>query len=807
MVVAAILIIGLMIMSVLVTVYETHSLFLRTRSPVVREVVGAITADFKRALASMLAVATRAYFNYSEFSDLTDRFSSYGMSMNNRHNFTVARQVAKTYLEYWRQSIIKAYGEYGVQVSYEILQLDLSKELGRQRTVYNLMKSYWYLPTSGSYAYAKLRLNITAMGFYNWESDVLVGLTLTVYRKPISVTNQNVTIMINVRQDGSLDYSTNPPSIVGTPYGRLITKGWVRIYYPQMDANGRFTGKWLQATIKDVTYAGMGNYSVTFEPSLPVLTDLKGEQYVPIMVVVSDERGIIVEASTYSYIYFAVKRNTPDTLIYYNLSYYVSPYHSLPILIKETFNRTRDISNEVYTLEMSSNLSLFWLGQKLSVDPTLKLPPFPYIPIKQIRVNVTLDGTTATLSERPIQYENWTTVLWHDEPVDYPVGLSDPQMDFVKGDKYNTKLVFQVKFPTTNIHEQYVTLWWYDDLDTEPAVYQTQIKYIYKREGGQVTWKDVWHPLYDVEFVDLEHHQSRDYYDYKGVAAFVLWNPSTDKAFGPYNLHAFGVYNGKTGRYRPYGTWQVYYNYMRYSWIQAPIRIFAVLNTTLVGNVYASGDVSDRYYETLAVVQVVNGTRYIPVITYIYWRYSQTGSGYWLFTEMGKGYADYFAYTAAGYQYSKNTTFVYRYSDVENACPCPANLFCGGPLINPDPGVLMAHWSLGGIGRAVVLNQAAVKLLQKIGGSDASFSSTPFTPEGEPQGSIEADFWPYRPPPCTMSKTVPQVAKKLSYWAVLFDFRSSGPGFANYGGEEMWKNAYIYAPMFLENYAPRIVKP
>ncbi|MEM3457745.1 hypothetical protein [Thermofilum sp.] len=787
MVVAAILIIGLMIMSVLVTVYETHSLFLRTRSPVVREVVGAITADFKRALASMLAVATRAYFNYSEFSDLTDRFSSYGMSMNNRHNFTVARQVAKTYLEYWRQSITKAYGEYGVQVSYEILQLDLSKELGRQRTVYNLMKGYWYLPTSGSYAYAKLRLNITAMGFYNWESDVLVGLTLTVYRKPISVTGQNVTIMINVRQDGSLDYSTSPPSVVGTPYGRLITKGWVRIYYPQMDASGRFTGKWLQAKIRDVTYAGMGNYSVTFEPSLPVLTDLKGDQYVPIMVVVSDERGIIVEASTYYYIYFAVQRNTPNTtLIYYDSSGN-----------KKTLTRPSDISNEVYTLEMSSNLSLFWLGQKLSVDPTLKLPPFPYIPIKQIRVNVTLDGTTATLRERPIQYENWTTVVWHGEPVDYPVGLSDPQMDFVKGDKYNTKLVFQVKFPLNSITKQIVALWWHDDLDTEPAVYQTQIQYIYKREGGQVTWKDVWHPLYDVEFVDLEHQQSREYGNYYGVAAFVLWNPSTDNAFGPYNLHAFGVYYGNLGRYRPYGTWQVYYNYMRYSWIQAPIRIFAVLNTTLVGNVYASGDVRSDYYDTIAIVQVVNGTRYIPVITYIYWKNTRSDEGYWLATEMGKGVADQFLYLTAGLQTIENKKLAnWTYNS-----PFP---WKETPRVEcyPDPGIMLAHWSTtNNIGRALVLNRDGVKKLGEIGGSDARFCTTKFAPGNVKQGSIEYAFWP-----STTSKTVQQ-GRKLSYWAVLFDFRSSGPGFDNYGGEEMWKNAYIYAPMFLEDYAPRIVKP
>jgi hypothetical protein len=386
-------------------------------------------------------------------------------------------------------------------------------------------------------------------------------------------------------------------------------------------------------------------------------------------------------------------------------------------------------------------------------------------------------------------------------------------MDFVKGDRYNTRLVFQVKFPLKSITKQIVALWWYDDLDTEPAAYPTQIQYIYKREGGQVTWKDVKHPLYDVEFVDQEHQQSREYGNYYGVAAFVLRDPSTDFAFGPYNLHAFGIYCSGTdcylGRFRPYGTWQVYYEYMRYSWIKAPIRIFAVLNTERVGSVYRDyGDtaLSDQYYATLAIVQIVNGTRYIPVITHIYWKNTHSDYGYWLCTEMGRGYADYFAYTAAGYQYSKNTTFVYTYSDVESARPCPARDNIRGVLIKPDPGLLMAHWSLGGMGRAVVLNQAAVKLLQRIGGSDASFSSTAFAPGDKPQGSIEADFWPYRPPPCTTSKTV-QRGTLLRYWAVLFDFRSSGPGFDNYGEKDMWKNAYIYAPMFLEDYAPRVIKP
>ncbi|MEM3783145.1 MAG: hypothetical protein QXX32_06360, partial [Thermofilum sp.] len=199
----------------------------------------------------------------------------------------------------------------------------------------------------------------------------------------------------------------------------------------------------------------------------------------------------------------------------------------------------------------------------------------------------------------------------------------------------------------------------------------------------------------------------------------------------------------------------------------------------------------------IAIVQVVNGTRYIPVITYIYWKNTRSDEGYWLATEMGKGVADQFLYLTAGLQTIENKKLAnWTYNS-----PFP---WKETPRVEcyPDPGIMLAHWSTtNNIGRALVLNRDGVKKLGEIGGSDARFCTTKFAPGNVKQGSIEYAFWP-----STTSKTVQQ-GRKLSYWAVLFDFRSSGPGFDNYGGEEMWKNAYIYAPMFLEDYAPRIVKP
>ena len=785
--VATVLIIGLFIMAVLVSVYEAHVVFLRTRSPVVREVVASVTADFKRALAAMLALATRACFNYTQFIDLTGRFSDLGLSYGNRHNLTVARAIALTYLEYWRQAVTRAYGEYGLQVAYEIRRLDISRELGRPRTVEDLLKGYWYMNSSGSYAYARLKMNLTVLGFYNWESDVFVGLTLTVWE---SGSNY---VRITVRYDGDITPADTPtPSQVrGVPYERLLSRGKVWIYVPETDPAGRYTGGWRLATIKDASYMGLGNYTIEFEPSAALITDpITGRSFALLMVVISDERGIIVEGSTYNYIVFKIQRTTPDTLYYYDSSG-----------TRKTLLRPNDIAHEVYTLELSSNLSLYWLGMKLTVDRSEErwLPPIPFLPIKQIRVSITSDGSLQSLAERPIQYENWTVVDWHGLKVSWPVGLSDPQMDFVKGEKYNTRLVFQVSFPTTSIREQYVVIWWHDDLDAQPAAYPTQIKYVKTGDPEcRSSCKDVWHPLYDVEFVDTEHQQARDYYDYLGVAALVLRDPVTDYAFGPYNLHAFDTYSGKLGRYRPYGTWTIYYNYMRYSWIQAPIRIFAVLNTTRVGNVYAGGDVRSDYYDTLAVVQIINGTRYIPVITHIYWKSSRSGYGYWMATEMGRGVADWFLYLTAGLQAIGGTTrrnWTYN-SPFEWRSTPSVECF-------PDPGIMLTHWTSSGegVGRAIILNRAGVNTLSSVGGSYARFCTTKFAPGGARQGSIEYAFWPYE-----VSLTVNQ-GTMLSFWTVILDYRASGPGFLSRGSSDMWQNAYIYAPMFLEDYAPKVAKP
>lgn len=957
MVVVAAMLITVVLMAVAVSVYETQLVYLRTRSIVVREVVGAITSDFERALAHVLALASRAYFNYSRFYAMCSRYSIYGMEYTNRHNFTIARRIGINYLESWRTFIVEAYAGYGVQVDFELERLNLSEKLGRPRYLGDdeetgLIKGFWYYPTSVSVAHARLMLNLTNVGFYGWESPVTVALYLRIHPEYNSSKAGNWSLIkIQAFYDS------------GDPYPYLLTRGWIEIYYPSRQY-------WVKANITDITYEGIGTYSINFTPYVePVYDPIDGGYILPLMVVVGDDRGIVVEAATYNRITFRIKRRIPQRLSYYvgrqvycqgsnklwvlegrNGSSYINGYLRFYLwgnpstrrirlryedgseqwitLPRDTYiymyfdhdsgrygdgfinstssvlhienihaqrimwgltridnvtiihgyltnfagtlsridlefaggwvnitspcsnvghygaswylslddvkwggvvevagggegvvvngrassgvlereerayvNRPERTLHEVYTLEFGWDLNIYWLGMRLPSEGGLRLPPVPFMPVKQLRVNISYDGTVSSLRKRPIQYENWRNVSWHGIEIPMPVGLADPQMDFNETDR----LIFQVTFPNVTVDYQYVAIWWSDDLDAEPEAYPTQIEYVkpgteacssfLEERGydpGNYDCNDVYHPLYDVEFVDMVHSESRGYVDYGGVAAFVMRDPVTDHAFGPYNLHAFDTYGYKLGRYRPNGTWVVYDEYMRYSWIKAPIRIFAVLSTEIVGNVYNFHDYEDSYYATTSIVEIINGTRYIPVITYIYWKNTRSGDGYWLVTAMGRGLSEWFAYIDL-YNSTGNTPFtIYEMPDVRE---------------EPYPSFMITYWNdTGGLGRAIILNERGVELLYDIAGDPSypKFASTKSAPGGRLQGSIEYLFWSYSVRKSIGSGTV------LSYWTVLLDYEPTGTGdegWLSVAEDEGWKNAYVYAPMFLEEYAPMVARP
>lgn len=261
--VAAVLMIGLFVMSLLVTAYRAHALFLRTRSVVARETVGAITADFNRALATMLALATRSYYDSSRYSDFVERFIlTFGLRPRDLES---AKRVANLYLDAWINVQRVAYAEHGIQILWQPCVSDVSSLLARPAYVFDLFLIDWNKTISGSYICAQLSLNLTNSGFYHWTSKSIIGLTLAIERVNMSKNE----VYIKILRDN------------GTYYGLLLTKGRIEIYLFKGDG-------WKNALIKDITYEGLGRYRLTLNEAL--------KDYEKILIIVSDERGITVMA-------------------------------------------------------------------------------------------------------------------------------------------------------------------------------------------------------------------------------------------------------------------------------------------------------------------------------------------------------------------------------------------------------------------------------------------------------------------------------------------------------------------------------
>ncbi|HDD33513.1 MAG TPA: hypothetical protein ENG30_00015, partial [Thermofilaceae archaeon] len=678
--VAAAAVIAVALLVVSAYLYSTQLVFVETRTPVVREVVAAVTADFKRALASMLSLATRCYFNYTEYCDLCSKFVSEGLDFSNRHNMTAARAIAITFLNNWLRAQLDAFSGYGMRINFSLIEVQLQSDRPYRvipaNPRYGLMKCYWYYPDSVSAAAAKLRLDMLRGGFYGWEVDVIVSLSLDLNPdvempegvEPYELYTGPVTIEFRVLQDSQ-------------PYSSLFSKGRLRIYYASW-SDGRV--RWIMvrpSDYLDLEYLGNGLYRVTFKAVNTRWMYVGNLTTVPLAVVVEDERGIIVESISYTYTSFYVAKRTPSRVCH--LPEYSDSW--------ECIEKPVETREEVYTLELTWNLTLFWLGRQLPSVGANVSPPIPLIPIKQLRVNTTLDGTLESLAERPVQYEVWKRVSWPPTvPLSdrlwlwVPAGLADLTMDYNE----SVRLVFQVKFPRRDVEKQYVAIWWYDDLDTEPPdcrhnpLYCGDIRFYDPPNDPEDLYHDLRHPACWLELLDPNHTKARNYldaggerYDYHGVAAVVVHDPETDYSFGPWNFYAVGKYLGRyLGWYRPRGYWQVFHRYRGrpvYEEIEAPIRIIALLNTSEVGNVYKSGDVRNDLYDTLILLQVVNGTNYVPAKVYVYWRRGVSSAdgdlskGLWFSTLMGGGFPERFMYL----KYLENVSRVRSYDD-----PSPAEI-------------------------------------------------------------------------------------------------------------------------------------
>ncbi len=281
------LLMAIILASVIAYVYNSQTFYLHFRYEPINEIIESVTADFKRALAYILANATHTYLNESN-------------GPNARHNFTIGRLYAYEFLSKWKIYTIYAYKNIGLQVDFEIPNKTIVLH-DRIRNITNLVKCYWYYPESLSMAYAMLKLNITKYSFYGWKANITVGLRAWIIESSFKSDRDSNKTSFKIR----VMYDNN------TQYPWLYEKGNITIYYPDPVRYG----EWRKANIINVQYLGNSVYNITIQPYLKLFQGAE-HSVAPLKVILKDERGIIVQLYSYKWIQLKIKRNTPDALDY-----------------------------------------------------------------------------------------------------------------------------------------------------------------------------------------------------------------------------------------------------------------------------------------------------------------------------------------------------------------------------------------------------------------------------------------------------------------------------------------------------------
>jgi hypothetical protein len=433
----AVIIVALFVSAVIVSmalaISRTSTEHQLLRSYSYNEVVNDIDQDLSRTLERILAEATRIFVGSADFDP--------------------SRLWAKDFFTYYVKSLLNAYSGIGLQVNIDLsrsLVLQPQKELKvdingvtktftiNERKITDLIKAYWYSPESISAIYVPFAANVTGYGFYGWRKEVLLSLTLDILSIRTSTSKKLTNLTFRVLREG------------GEPVGSLRAQDISVLIYDPGE-----TGKscWTNASVVDLSYNGGGNYSVVYNnPSSWGGYALNRSQYVFLRV--KDDRGIYVEAASFTGINLVIKENIAPTKVY--------------------------APDQIYVFEMLQDGSIYWFGEELKESSGVDFAPLPPLPVKQFRVFATTKGTSGNIFEVPYQVETWTPDYTMPTP-----NFADWRRRFDVGNK----LVFMVNYtqdPSSVVDDtkQRVFITWFDDTDAQPPTY----KVVMNVSGAWVTY-------------------------------------------------------------------------------------------------------------------------------------------------------------------------------------------------------------------------------------------------------------------------------------------------------------------------------
>ena len=713
----AALVMVLLIFSVAISVYNAQTQYQQLLYDQTSQVIQNLREDFGRALVDVLANFTQSYSQLAEME--TPRFRAFDM------------------YTFWTAAAARSFAPEGIQLTFNTSGQELVQPAGTffgystpNEYVGNLTKLYWYAPQSFSAIYSTFDANITALGFYDWHEEGLYLLNVTMDAGPDFQTQSGTSI--NGVTYYQLNLTINREN--GVMVDDLGASNFRVEYYDQP------SNLWMNATLI-VGNNGGGNYTLYVANANGQMIPQTYWKY--LMLFTQDNRGIIVESYTYTYIDYTIQENA-----------LTSVSGSKP--------------DETYDLEMLDNGTMLWYNTPLVVSGSVNPIPIPLAPVKQFRVNSTVNGpsdlTNLASNTVPSQVEVWNP------------DLLTPSLQFANWQlRFNSseKLVFEINYGNAGIHQQTARICWLTDGDAAipaPLVNITINGQFTDITNGQYTLRLVANGGYSVA-IDWSMSMSpgtsygSEHIEY--TLTGVGWSP-------------YPPPNGAGSWFPdilPYGTWTI---------IAGPIRAVAFRDTSAVwGSLNNTGSANGPWSHNETILIPYN-TKYWQLYENLHWTTTYTDNVYYDFLTMISGGAQGGYVANWAYQTATGGVRWNSFASTNGGSPAASNGYT-------DFGYWYSQFQ-SDFGEAVMPSTAFVNSLTNMFGH-GNAHLTPWVSGDYSRHVLDDDAMPF-----TTTGTMTLKANTPEVWtAGIWLFNGYTPGTFSDSAPQ------IYYKMFVEQYYPTIV--